>query len=913
MSKTILVTGDPICDHNYYKGERPTATSDNPRGFRDAQEGGGALLLKKLIVATMGKEADCTTKFGLDERYRSLPLAYHSFCLWEPQIGNPEADSREQIHYWRTVEPPMGYGPKGKISQADKAYSPNPIPCTETPEVVVVDDAGLGFRKHKELWSCMEPAGANSCPRWVVLKLTGAIGKSLLWDCVAEHCKSNLVVIVPAEELRRHDVRLSRGLSWEATAMDLVAELDNNPLLKPLKVAHHLIVTFQSDGAYWRNNDPRGASSLLVFDASHAEGEWSESQGKGGAFGYLSCFTAAIVRELCRTKSKDIPDLETACGAGLSASRELRRRGHGQVVVGEKEPRPGFPFREVAARIRDYDPMTSTPKFVSAVIPQDQRDRNDWMMLDEWQVQAQANAKRQPYYGAALAVAVLGPEALERFPVARFGNYQTVDRKEIESLRTIRQLIANYMKQDRPKTPLNLGVFGPPGSGKSFIVIEIAKEVLQLREEDVLLFNLSQFSEPSDLLAAFHQVRDKVLRGETTVAFWDEFDSQKYRWLQYLLAPMEDGFFQEGQIKHPIGKCVFFFAGATSATYEQFGPMPVSREQVAEIKDGAQLREMEAARKDFVLAKGPDFKSRLVGYLNILGVNPRPLCREEGGRRYWDDDPTDLCYPIRRALFIRGLFKAKPGKRLKIDQGVLRAMLEIPKYKSGGRSLQFLCSHLRQNSSGAPGRANLPGYELLNMHVEAKDFWKLCEQEQALVGMSLKLAAALHEGYRLQIKGKPEKADLDKPLSDIPPDKQSANIAQALRIPDILRLVGLQLVPGEVVDIGELPDYRPDEEELRKIIEVNLDLMAEAEHNGWMVERMLAGLRYARVPDLDRKKFHNLLIPYNQLSKDDKDYDRHTINGDDTANGTKRLGYVDLVKIAGFRIAVAPTPESKKS
>ena len=56
-------------------------------------------------------------------------------------------------------------------------------------------------------------------------------------------------------------------------------------------------------------------------------------------------------------------------------------------------------------------------------------------------------------------------------------------------------------------------------------------------------------------------VRDEVLRGNTPVVFWDEFDSREYHWLQYLLAPMQDGKFQDGQINHPIGKSVFIFAG----------------------------------------------------------------------------------------------------------------------------------------------------------------------------------------------------------------------------------------------------------------------------------------------------------------------------------------------------------------
>ena len=86
----------------------------------------------------------------------------------------------------------------------------------------------------------------------------------------------------------------------------------------------------------------------------------------------------------------------------------------------------------------------------------------------------------------------------------------------------------------------------------------------------ILDFNLSQFSGPADLIGAFHQVRDEVLKGNIPVVFWDEFDSAKYEYLQYLLAPMQDGTFQEGQVTHTIGRCIMVFAGATSYKMETF-------------------------------------------------------------------------------------------------------------------------------------------------------------------------------------------------------------------------------------------------------------------------------------------------------------------------------------------------------
>lgn len=127
-----------------------------------------------------------------------------------------------------------------------------------------------------------------------------------------------------------------------------------------------------------------------------------------------------------------------------------------------------------------------------------------------------------------------------------------------------------------------------------------------------LEFNLSQFANADDLIGAFHQIRDKVLQCRLPVVFFDEFDSQSYRWLQFLLAPMQDGKFQEGQVTHPIGKCVFIFAGGTSWTYETFGPPPSSATTGGSSSSTTGgVGHLSAAEMEFRLAKGPDFKSRL--------------------------------------------------------------------------------------------------------------------------------------------------------------------------------------------------------------------------------------------------------------------------------------------------------------
>lgn len=878
------------------------------------------------------------TEFGLQLNHEKLPQDYHAYCLWEPQVSNPtEKDEKKQFEVWRAVQPPLGYGQKESEpseEEAKNAFLKERIISMGTrrvlkadPDIIVVDDAGLDFRNARDRWPF--PAKSKKLPSWTVLKLSGSIGEGDLWEKLIDDYQKNLVMIMSADQLRRSDVRLSRSLSWEATVEDVLAELESNPALKPLLFARHSIITFRSDGALWLNNvSNKPRASMLVFDALNAEGDWAASQGRGTVFGYLSCFTTAVVCYLCwyineaedkKESEPKEPDFEFALGTGLGAIRELRRLGHGHVRIIEKgsekiidNPSPGFPYKEIAAKVEiEIKKKIHEPKdkFVSAPLPTRIVERGKWMLLDYWQVHARNLRRARPHFEAALAVALLGPDALGRFPVARFGDLLTVDRSEIESLRSLRQMISSYHYGGAQSKPLSIGVFGPPGAGKSFGVTEISKAVFgeKAAKEALLTFNLSQFNEPSDLIGAFHQVRDKALTGVTPLVFWDEFDSQGYRWLQYLLAPMQDGAFQEGQISHPIGKCVFIFAGATSSTFEHFGPTDPNG-FVADKRNALKadrLQEIERQWRDFVLKKGPDFQSRLAGYLNVLGPNPRQVYSESEGK--WKDDPSDPCYPIRRAFFIRSKFKLKDSQLLRIDPGILRALLEIPHYKSGARSLEFLCVHLRQHASDIPRRSCLPGQYILDMHVDAAKFWELCELDLPFQDAAKQLARNLHEDWLSALNKEQRRQNPKaKPWNEVEPDTRNANVAQALRIPNIVALAGLRVVRGKPLSVKE-------EARVRRTLRDHAELLAEAEHNHWMIERLLSGWRYARERD-DARKLHPLLVPYFQLRSEEREKDRRLFTGRKAGKNVPQIpDYINRVKTVGFRIEFPPPTTGARS
>ena len=485
------------------------------------------------------------------------------------------------------------------------------------------------------------------------------------------------------------------------------------------------------------------------------------------------------------------------------------------------------------------------------------------MLLDSWQSAAPAGT---PLYGAATATAISGAGALGGFPVARFGALQTVDRQEIESLRTLRQLILDYETAGRQDKPLNLGVFGPPGAGKSFGIKQISKAVLG-KDVPFLTFNLSQFSSPDEINGALHQVRDKALTGATPVVFWDEFDSQAYRWLQFLLAPMQDGAFQEGPLTHLIGKSIFIFAGATSSTWQDFGPVnpqTVPADPCGQL-DSERRAEIEKQWSDFVLKKGPDFRTRLAGCLNVLGPNPRTLTDRLTGQ--WQVDPADVCYPLRRAFFIRLQFGLGLGQRLEMDRGVLRALLHLPEFKGGSRSLETLCKHLRHQGGQSPQRAQLPGDPVLTLHVDPLRFWAICERDIEFQQTAEALAPALHQAWLADPGNRGKPADV--PWQQLPAPLRLSNVLQARRIGDNLDLVGLRLVQGRSFNAdeqGRIGDY----------LERHIELLADEEHEGWSQEKRLHGWRYGPVRDNDHL-VHPALIPYPRLSEQVKEQDRSTI------------------------------------
>ena len=543
----------------------------------------------------------------------------------------------------------------------------------------------------------------------------------------------------------------------------------------------------------------------------------------------------------------------------IGISSKLEEHGDKEIIT------PKFPLKGVVEELLENSREYSSVKVPS---PPDKPGSK----LNHWTIMGGTDSGNNgyPLYGLARRVALFGQKELSDIPYSKFGKLFTVDRSEIESLRGIQRLIKDYEAKKRPKKPLSIAVFGPPGSGKSFGIKQIAKSTMG-DDVSILEFNLSQFTGPKELTDAFHQVRDMVLKGKTPCVFWDEFDSKEYSWLQYLLAPMQDGEFREGQLVHPIGKCVFVFAGGTSYDMENFGPPDENSEEY----------------KKFKMLKGPDFASRLNGYLNVLGPNKRQIFDICSGN--WIDviNPEDILFPVRRALLMRVILEYFGNEKLDIDRGLLTAFIEIDKYKHGARSLETILLLSKRVGAKAMRRSDLPPREQMSMHVDYEKFIDLVNRDLLFKLNRETIAPSIHEFYRkLGHKEGWIKPEMDKPYKDLDEETKEDNLAAAERIPDVLRLVGLEIVtkghPGTIIDSNGYEKILGEKN--------NLERMAEAEHDGWWEFELLNGWEFDEVRN-DYLKKHNCLIPYNKLSETDKDKDRNSVKS-----------YFEILKNAEFQI-----------
>lgn len=694
----------------------------------------------------------------------------------------------------------------------------------------IVFDRGLGE---------IHPPGGNGPVIWAS---DAVLPEKKVFGEIAQRC----FLLLDANVLRSSGAMISAKVSWERTATELIRQLKHNPALSYLCRAPHILITFAEDGAvYLRRDQSRTSISLSL---AHGGGEnFLRDSAEGLVPDSFALMTTALALQLpgITEGKKPLRILPV-----LKAAEHLLTQGY-----------PPDTLRKGMLSLMPADPGgMEIPFEIPAAAGQSITAPDTWCVTD--------NMQDRRIFDMACDYVLKGARIIGGLPQLSFGALTTIDRWEIESYQNICNLIDNYVSSDSVR-PLSIAVFGAPGSGKSFGVTQIAENILPGKVKK-LEFNVSQFTDTSNLGVAFQKVRDVMLEGKLPLVFFDEFDSDRnglpLGWIKNFLMPMQDGKFQDESGEHPLGKCILVFAGGTKATFDDFsrpGLLGNSGEQ-----------------KKFKDQKGPDFVSRLRGTVNVLGPNP-------AGK-------DDKNYLLRRALLLRSLcerkLKVKKGDTIPISRNILWAMLLVPEYRHGARSMEAILDMSRiEGQVWEP--ASLPFYSQLSLHVDADAFIRLVLREVILNSYIEQLAVAIHENYRVEMIARGEASHPNVVYWDeLAEEFKESNRNQARDMAAKLKSVGYEY------DSGDTPF--PSAEQLDEETVLSL---AQREHLRWCDEKLANGWLHAPLPsetdketaiqDMRRKKLSHLLVPWEQLAREEQDKDIRAVEN-----------IIPLLKSIGLRV-----------
>jgi hypothetical protein len=279
-----------------------------------------------------------------------------------------------------------------------------------------------------------------------------------------------------------------------------------------------------------------------------------------------------------------------------------------------------------------------------------------------------------------------GFDSLRLFSV---GNLRTTDPVEIEPIITLKRVMNSYVRRETYQRPLSVGVFGPPGSGKSFAVKEVAKAIAQKFDQnpfEFFEFNLTQFGNPEEINSSIEAIRASVAKGKVPIVFWDEFDcrydNQAFGYLRYFLPSMQDGVTYVHGSPYNIGRSIFVFAGGIKSSWDEMVALIHSEEP-----DQARTAQNQ---------KIPDFMSRLRVVIDIDAIDLSEQILENTATADALDDLRRIL--LKRAFIIAHQMDTHWKKAARKTSGLLLRLL-LADYKFGARSIEAVIE-----ASGAADR-----------------------------------------------------------------------------------------------------------------------------------------------------------------------------------------------------------------
>src|ERR1051326_2171660 len=229
---TVIVTGDVTMDWDIAHREdfqRSGLIWNADDYISTYLKPGGAAFLANLITLAADKLPNCSDICvrGDYTRDPDKPInpqndSYpHSYAIWSLNKYDEDSPKDKDVRVWR-VKNHLGLqkGNKDKIKEAIKKRWEKLL-TQVNPELrlIIIDDANLGFRDHKDIWELQLNTFFNNKDEklrpWVIVKGSHPVAKGELWNYLSQNIPDRTILVTGINELRSTTAQISRELSWE--------------------------------------------------------------------------------------------------------------------------------------------------------------------------------------------------------------------------------------------------------------------------------------------------------------------------------------------------------------------------------------------------------------------------------------------------------------------------------------------------------------------------------------------------------------------------------------------------------------------------------------------------------------------------------------------------------------------------
>jgi hypothetical protein len=622
--------------------------------------------------------------------------------------------------------------------------------------------------------------------------LSDNLNELVSFICDNDFFSSKVTMIVDAESLRKKNINLHAKSSWNNIYSSLIQNLTHGNLKYLLSKIQRMIVYFKYAGfALIDNSDNKKPSIDLFFEPEELENTWDANY-PGVTGGDLEIITSNIIHcdlygyseFLAFKNSLQIAKTKHILGRGRY-KKDDEKGGYTKEIIKEQLIRNLKSFTESLheekeippsyGKVFDYFSDNQNPEILKIRINDITIDESKfYKTIDDKHYELINHSLKTPpltllemYIGSSYErIVQKGAQIIENgyifeldsIPFLKISELVTYDQQEIENINLIQELMRSYADSNTSR-PLAFVVLGPPGTGKSFYIKNLAKDIGS--SFSLIEVNLSQLEEANDLTEVIGKLQNISIQKQIPLVIWDEFDTGNFKWLKLFLEPLQDGYFSMKGQRHIFGKSIFVFCGSSYSSYLEFVNAVQSQPANDHSKSSYDLVGVENKPVNTPknkIDKGSDFVSRIKAYLDIQSLNAE-IPTSHGlsipcSHNYF----TNNSYIIRRAILFRNYIERfypdlinNNTKKARICPSISHAFLRSERFFYEARSIENILHLCNLQKKRHFTISDIPPYNLIKNNV-SEDFYEYIARYQTKYYEIDKLIKELHKNWYSQKK-----------------------------------------------------------------------------------------------------------------------------------------------------------------